>query len=237
MRNGVTGRRDVLAALAGAALWPAAARAQPQPAARPSGPPVDVALLMAVDASASITKEDMALQLDGHAAAFRSPAVAAAIAGLPTASICASLVLFSGPDSLATLVPWTVVANAGEAQGFAAAIDAAPGIGLGGPTALGSAVVDGVGRLAACPRPAARKVIDLVSNGFNNAGVDPRSARGYAEEAGVTVNALVILDDYDWLEAYFQDSVITPATGFVRVAESRASFAQAFLAKVVAEIA
>lgn len=215
-----------------AAAVPGMARA----GASPPGEPVDVALLMAVDASASITRDDLALQLDGHAAAFRSDAVHSAIQGLPSRRLAASLVLFAEPERMVTLVPWTVVSNPAETKDLANAIAQAPGVALGGSTALGATIIEAVRRLERCPHPARRKVVDLVSNGFSNAGTDPLTARGYAEEAGATVNALVILDEYDWLEGYFQDQVVT-RNGFVRVARSSASFAEALLAKLVTEIA
>lgn len=222
----------ILAGAALAATLPGLARG----ADTTAGEAVDVALLMAVDASASISRDDLALQLDGHAAAFRSQAVHAAIQGLPSRRLAASLVLFAEPERMVTLVPWMVVSSAQESLGLADAIAQAPGVALGGSTALGATVIEAVRRLERCPHPARRKVVDVVSNGFSNAGTDPLTARGYAEEAGATVNALVILDEYDWLEAYFQDQVVT-RNGFVRVAKSDASFAEALLAKLVTEIA
>jgi len=53
----------------------------------------------------------------------------------------------------------------------------------------------------------------------------------------VTINALAILDEYDWLEEYYVESVIGGPSAFVRTAESRESFAEAILYKLVDEIA
>jgi hypothetical protein len=83
---------------------------------------------------------------------------------------------------------------------------------------------------------APRHVIDICSNGFSNAGVDVSGARDRAVKRGVTINALAILDEYDWLEEYYVESVIGGPFAFVRTAESRDSFAQAILHKLVDEI-
>ncbi|HYE51021.1 MAG TPA: DUF1194 domain-containing protein [Azospirillaceae bacterium] len=224
-------RRTLLAGLAAAPLLPGAALA------RPAGEPVDLALLMMVDASASISKGTLAFQLEGHAAAFRHPAVAEAIAGGARGRVAVALAQFAGPDAFATLLPWTPVHDAADAARVADAIDAVPGVFMGGSTAIGNAVVQGVRLLDRCPFDAAKRKIDLVSNGFSNAGVDLPSARAFADAAGITVNALAILDEYDWLEQYYADGVIAGDDAFVRTAENRASFAEAFLAKLVTEIA
>jgi Ca-activated chloride channel homolog len=223
-------RRRLLGTLSGLPLLPLAARAVAYPA-------VDLALLMAVDASASIDRGILDLQLRGHAAAFRHPGVAqAALAGRQQ-RIAVQLVQFAGPDAYTTLVPWTALASPADCLRFAGAIDAAPGVAMGGSTALGNAIVSAVRSLDAAPFQADRRVVDLVSNGFNNAGIDPRSAAAHAAGAGVVVNGLAILNEYDWLEGYFADTLITGPGSFARSVEDPASFGEAFLAKLMAEIA
>lgn len=222
-------RRAVLTGLVAAP----AAMALP---ARAAAEPVDLALVLAVDASASISKGTLDFQLRGHAAAFRHPAVPQAIANGARRRIAVMLAQFAGPEAVTTLVPWRVLASADECQAMAATIDAAPGVAMGGSTALGGAVAALVRQVDAAPFATDRRTIDVVSNGFSNAGLDPISARAYAAAAGVTVNALAILDEYDWLERYYADNVIVGDGAFVRTVDSPESFADAFLAKLVSEI-
>lgn len=230
-------RRSVLGGMAAAPLtlgpWAAGATG----ATGADLPVVDLALLMLVDSSASIAKEKLDFQLRGHAAAFRHPATIAAARSGPAGRICVKLAQFAGPDTLVGLAPWTVLAGPDDCRAFADAVDRAPGIAMGGPTALGAAVVDGVRLLDQAPVRAMARKIDIVSNGFSNAGLDPRSAGAHAAAAGVTVNALAILDEYDWLEEYFARTVVAGPGAFVQTAESPASFAEAFLRKLVTEIA
>jgi len=215
------------AALLVSMALPAAARAQA---------PVDLALVLAVDASASITDGGWTFQLRGHSAAFRNPRVADAIASGPHGRIAVTVARFAGPNSFSTLVPWTVVGSAAEAEAFAAAIDAAPTTGRGGATAVGSAMDAAAKLLATAPGEPPRRTIDLSSNGFSNAGIAPEEAKPRLEAAGITLNALVILDEYDWLEEYYQENVIAGPGAFVRTAEDRDSFYEAILGKLVLEI-
>ncbi|MFM9735814.1 DUF1194 domain-containing protein, partial [Streptomyces niveiscabiei] len=75
------------------------------------------------------------------------------------------------------------------------------------------------------------------SNGFSNSGPDPAVVRDQVTAGGITVNALAILDEYDWLENYYRDNVIGGPGAFVRTADGRDSFAEAILQKLAAEIA
>ncbi|MFV3073885.1 DUF1194 domain-containing protein [Niveispirillum fermenti] len=221
-------RRSILSGLAALPAVPAAL-AQPAPA-------VDLALLLAVDASASIDEGLLDFQLRGHAAAFRHKAVAEAIVRGGGNGIAVMLAQFAGPDTLTTLVPWRHLRTGSDCETFAASIDAAPGVAMGGATALGSAMVRAVALLDQAPFSTARRTIDVVSNGFSNAGIDPRSARGYAAGANVTINALAILNEYDWLENYYTGNVITGRDAFVRAADSLDAFAGVLLGKLVTEM-
>ncbi|MDZ5646300.1 DUF1194 domain-containing protein [Nitrospirillum sp. BR 11828] len=231
-------RRTLLAGMGAALMAPMVA--SPLGAgrawARAGGTPVDLALVMAVDSSASISKVMLDFQLRGHAAAFRDKAVHQALAGGPKGKVAVQLALFSGPGTLTTLVPWTLLATPQDALALADRIDAAPGVAMGGNTALGDCIVQAVRQLDACPYSADRRTIDLVSNGFNNGGIDPRSARAHAQAAGVGVNGLVILDEYDWLEPYYRDNVVAGEDAFVITAANRHAFADAFLSKLVREV-
>src|SRR3546814_12310154 len=83
---------------------------------------------------------------------------------------------------------------------------------------------------------AVQRTIDITSNGFSNAGLDPALARDMAEEEGVTINAIAILDDYDWLEFYYRQSVIGGVGAFVRTATAPGSFRDALVPKLIDEM-
>lgn len=218
----------------------AAAQTQaPAPAPLPQAPAeqaVDLELVLLVDASASITTGALDFQLRGHAAAFRDDKVKAAIAAGPLGGIAVTLARFDGPHSLKVLLPWRRLAGGADADAFAEAVLAAPAGEEAGSTAIGSAVLDSLELFDGNGFDGPRRTVDIVSNGFSNAGPDPALARDAAEKAGVTVNALVILDEFDWLENYYRQSVIGGIGAFVLTAEGRDTFVQALIAKLVEEI-
>ncbi len=197
-----------------------------------AAPEAAVALVLALDGSASITEGDLEFQLQGHAAAFRDPSVADALAA---GGALVTLTVYSGPRSLKVLIPWTLLKSAENAQRFADRIDAIPRGFQGDSTALGSAIEE-ASRLFQSGGAAPRKVIDLVSNGFSNGGLDPAIARDRAAARGITVNGLAILDEFPWLEDYFQENVIGGAGCFVKSAMDRASFVEALRQKLVLEM-
>jgi hypothetical protein len=197
---------------------------------------VDLELVLAVDASGSITTGALEFQLRGHAAAFRDPQVADALTVGGNRAIAVTLVQWAGPNTLETVVPWTRIADPVDAKRFADSIADMTRPPRDGSTAMGSAIDRAVDLFDGNGFTAPRRVIDICSNGFSNAGVDVSGARDRAVARGVTVNALAILDEYDWLEEYYVESVIGGPFAFVRTAESRDSFANAILHKLVEEI-
>ncbi|MBP2292505.1 DUF1194 domain-containing protein [Azospirillum rugosum] len=222
-------------ALGGSVLSGPALAAEPKAKEKaPAARSVSLELVLAVDGSASITDGDLDFQLQGHAAAFLDPALADAVSA---GGVAATLVVFSGPHSLKVLVPWTILTSGEDAKAFSHKIAAAPRGLQADSTALGSAIDDSARLFDGNGIEAPRKVIDLVSNGFSNSGPDPLEARARAERRGVTINALAILDEFPWLEEYYQENVIAGPNCFVKTAMDRESFVEALRQKLIQEIA
>lgn len=206
------------------------------PAAEADAQPVDLELVLVVDASASISGNVLEFQLRGHAAAFRDERVAAAVTSGPVGAIAVTLAQFSDPNSLEVLIPWTRLGTREEVAQFADAIAAAPRNARTGSTAIGSAVRDATRLFDGNGFDAVQRTIDLTSNGFSNAGLDPALARDLAEQAGGTINAIAILNDFDWLEFYYRQSVIGGVGAFVRTATDSDSFRDALIQKLIDEM-
>ncbi|WP_448192544.1 DUF1194 domain-containing protein [Azospirillum sp. sgz301742] len=209
-------------------FWVSAAVAQPA---------VDLELVLAVDGSASIDRAMFELELGGHAAAFRDPAIVEMIRAGQNGRIAATLVSWSDPTTLEVLVPWTAVADAGSGEAFAAAIDAAPRRARAGSTGIGAALLHAAALFPAVTPTAPRRVIDIVSNGYNNVGVLPEIARDRVVGEGITINGLVILDDVPWLGTYFAERVIGGSGASVRSVEDWSDFVQAIAGKLKREVA
>src|SRR5579884_1740663 len=139
--------------------------------------PVDLALIIAFDCSASVTMEEFALMAGGCAAALRDPEVAAGLLNGPRgASLCA-LLLWSGPSEQAVSVEWTRLATSQALAQFAADVENTPRMGLHGTTAIGSALLACARLLDSAPAPAARQVIDMAGDGRANDGPAPGPIR------------------------------------------------------------
>ncbi len=232
--NPVLGRRGALLGLLAAAAAPRALAAGPAPPERPVS---DASLVLAIDLSASVSTGTAAFQLRGHAVALRDPAVQAAIGAGLAGAIDLAVIGYGAPGPVATLMPWRRVATAAEVEAAAAAIEALPTGGPAAATAIGSALLGAAALFEAPEAQGARRVVDIVANGFSNAGPEPEIARDALSARGIVVNALVILDEYDWLEAYFRERVITGAGAFARPVAGPDGFGRALVSKLVQEIA
>src|SRR5271169_3814258 len=80
-----------------------------------------LALVLAVDVSASVTADSYLLEHDGIARAFASPRLAEAISAAP-GGIEVLVLEWSDPDKIAVTVDWTRVADRKSAAAFAAAV-------------------------------------------------------------------------------------------------------------------
>jgi hypothetical protein len=198
--------------------------------------PVDLALALAVDVSASVDFGEFGLMLGGYAAAFRDAELVARATAGPHGAVAVAVLLWAGPGARDLAVPWRRVASAEEAEALAAAIDETPRVLPPGATALGEALVAAAALVSRCPFPAARRVIDISGDGPANAGIPATAGRAAAAALGITVNALAVVDEEPDLEAYYAGEVITGPGAFVMRAESYADFAEAIRRKLMREL-
>lgn len=199
---------------------------------------VDLALCLAVDVSASVDFDEFALMAGGLAAAFRDPGIGAltAAAGPRGAIACAAL-FWSGAGAQEVAVPWTRLDGPAAAAAFAEALDAAPRQPAPGATALGEGMAAGLALLARCPFPPARLVLDVSGDGPHNQGRPPGPVRDIAVAAGITVNALAVLNEEgEALIGHYRTEVIGGPGSFVMHCADYAAFAEAIRAKIAREI-
>ena len=203
----------------------------------PAQTAVDLALVLAVDASGSVDTFRFALQKRGYVAAFRHPRVLEAIRSGPNQAIAATMVQWTGPALQVQVVGWTKI-GAGETPGaFAAAIENAPRSLFGGGTSISGAIDYGGTLFAKSPFRGHRRVIDLSGDGANNRGRPANLARDEAVAAGLGINGLPILALEPDLDRYYYDHVIGGPGAFVVPAKSYETFADAILKKLITEIA
>lgn len=211
--------------------WPARLATNAQ------GTNVDLALVLAIDCSYSVDDREFRLQMDGMAAAFRTPEVQRAIAEGQIGRIAVTVALWSSHKFQKVSVPWTIIAGPADAEKFARVIETAPrSIPVAG-TSVSEAMRFSARLLQAAPVNATRQVIDVSSDGRNNSGIAPPLVRDQLAARGITINALVV-PSKEWtvLDKWFERNVVGGPFHFVLVADTYDDYAEAIYRKLLREI-
>ncbi len=218
-----------IAALAGAlplvAMSPATAKDRP----------VDLELVLAVDASASVSEEEFDLQVRGLAEAFRHRSVAQAIRAAGDLGLAVTLIQWANYRQYAVSVDWTLLHDPASAHQFAKQIDAVKRS-VAGSTAIGGAIEIAILRLDGNRFEGRRKVVDVSGDGRNNHGSAAWRARDLAAAHGITVNGLTILNEDPTLDRYYRSDVIGGTGAFVMTANDYRAYRLAILSKLIREI-
>jgi hypothetical protein len=195
---------------------------------------VDLALVLAVDVSASVGFEEYGLMMGGLAAAFRAPDIQAATSAGPRGAVAVAVLLWSEVQEVA--LPWTRLDGAAAAEALADALDAAPRQPRAGATALGEALVASLALLARCPAPATRSAVDVSGDGRANRGRPPGPVRDLAVAAGATINGLAVLNEEPDLLAYYDAEVVGGEGSFAMPCLNYAEFTDAIRRKLLREL-
>jgi hypothetical protein len=198
--------------------------------------PVDLALCLAVDASSSVDFDEFGLMLGGYAAAFRDPDIAAACIAGPRGAVAVAVLLWSGTGAQEVAVPWSRLDGAEAAAALAGAIESAPRLVPPGATALGEGMAAGLALLGAAPGEASRLVLDVSGDGRHNQGRPPGPIRDLAAGAGITVNALAVLNEEPDLLDHYVTEVIGGPGAFALHCPDYQAFAEAIREKLRREI-
>ena len=197
--------------------------------------PVDLALVLALDGSASVTYDEFGLIVGGLAAAFRNPDLARGLFAGPAKGCLCAVLLWSGADAQEVMVDWTRIGNVAEAAAFADAVDNMPRSVTPGLTGLGAALAAATTLLARAPAHVARHVVDVAGDGRSNDGPDPVPNRDRMVAAGITINGLCVLhEEADLLASYMREVVGGPGS-FALTCANYAAFAEAMRRKLVRE--
>ncbi len=198
--------------------------------------PVDLALVLALDGSASVDDREFALQRLGLANAFRHPSVLNAILRGRHRRIAVTVVQWAGIGEQQVSVPWTIIDNHRTAAHFAQRLDHMPRRFDGGFTHIAGAIRRANTLTRTAPFAAARRVVDISGDGINTVGNSPHDARDGAVLGGMTINGLTITDEQADLAEYYRLSVIGGPGAFVISANDYDDYARAILIKLLREI-
>lgn len=195
--------------------------------------PVDLALVLAVDVSASVDYDEFALMLGGLSAAFLDSDVIAAATGGRQGAVAVAALFWSEAQEVA--LPWRRLADAAEGARIAEALLVAPRLPRAGATALGDGLVAALTLLGRCPAPATRLAIDVSGDGAGNRGRASGPVRDVAVASGVVINGLAVVNEEPDLLAHYAAEVIGGPGSFVMECADYTDFAEAIGRKLVRE--
>ena len=199
--------------------------------------PVDLALVILLDCSASVTFEEFALIAGGCGAALRDPDVVSGLTNGPHGASLGAVVLFSGPQAQDVAVPWSRIDSPATLEQFASDVENVERAVRATSTAIGSGLVACARLLADLPSPASRRVIDVAGDGRANDGPAPAPIRDRLVDAGVTINGLCVLHEEPDLVESFTNEVIGGPGAFAVPCPTYGAFADAMRQKLQREVA
>ncbi|HYF55332.1 MAG TPA: DUF1194 domain-containing protein [Salinarimonas sp.] len=197
--------------------------------------PVDVALLIGLDVSGSVSEENWTLQRDGVADAIGSPAFGAAITSGQIGRMAIAVMQWGSGAQV--VVGWTVLDSRAGARAFAARVREMARL-ESGATCMGNALVKAGIELMAWDDQASRRVIDISGDGADNCSASVSDARAAVLAQNITINGLPIVTPTEpHIAEWYEGKLIGGPGAFVVIAEGFDSFANAFLRKLVWETA
>jgi len=194
---------------------------------------VDIELVMLVDASGSIDKDEHKLQLAGIVVAFKNPHIINAIKNGYRRAVAVTVVGFGASQRV--YMPWTRLYDEDSAVRFADGLAEISHKDLGG-TAIGDALAYAHTLFGKRFRGDFR-IIDISGDEKSNSGVPVTPVRQQIIEDGITINGLPIIDSDQNVVAYYKTEVIGGVGAFVIPAKNRAAILQAYFFKLVKELA
>src|SRR5271166_4794503 len=196
--------------------------------------PVDLALVIALDGSASVTFDEFGLMAGGLGAALRDATVVSGLIGGPRRASLGCLLLGSGAQEV--MIAWTRLARPEDVAGFADEVENVPRAVKAGATAIGEALIACLRLLGAAPAAASRQIVDVAGDGRSNDGPPPQPARDRMVAAGITINGLCVLhEEPDLLESYTREVIGGPGA-FALTCADYAGFAEGMRRKLLREV-
>ena len=216
----------------------------PRAQSRGGATQVDVELVLAVDVSYSMDRDEQKLQRAGYVAALTSPEFLNALKSGPLGRIAVVYIEWASSRDQKVLLDWTVIDGADAATAFADKLSEAP-YRRASRTSISGAIDATMALFEGNGYDGIRRVIDISGDGPNNDGRLITAARDEAVGRGVTINGLPLLIrpvsaaymDIEDLDIYYRDCVIGGAGAFMVPVRDGKAFVDATRTKLVMEIA
>ncbi|MGI3170488.1 DUF1194 domain-containing protein [Pseudooceanicola sp. C21-150M6] len=194
-----------------------------------------LALVLALDVSASVDEGEYRLQRDGLAAALDRPEIRQAILTGAPGHVALSVFEWSGRYHQHVALEWMALTDTAAIDQAVARLASVTRSYSNMPTAVGYALGYSSGLLRRGP-DCARQVVDLSGDGINNEGFGPELAYRNFPFDGVTVNGLVIEGRNRELVTFYDQEVLRGPDAFLELASGFDEFAEAMARKLYREL-
>ncbi|WP_299471686.1 DUF1194 domain-containing protein [uncultured Roseibium sp.] len=204
---------------------------------------VDVALVLAVDVSRSMSPDELRIQRRGYAAAISSAEVVRAIELGAHGKIALMMFEWANDNHVRVIVDWTLIDEQADAVEFADKVLRDESYSQR-RTSISGAIKHAAEMLEEVPFEADRYVIDISGDGPNNHGTPVTLARDAAVESGITINGLPLMTtggpgsqfNIPDLDVYYRRCVTGGPASFVIPVTDWAQFPDAVRRKLILEI-
>ena len=192
-----------------------------------------VALVLAMDVSGSVDRQEYALQMSGLADALGDPLVSEA---LVNANALVTLVQWSGRSRQRVSIPWTSIRGHGDVVALRGRVKAVDRAYRNYATAIGEVLDRAVDLLLDAPQPCDRRVIDVSGDGASNEGKRPGHVHARLRQEQVTVNGLAIRGSEPDIVTYYRERVLFGPGAFLEIADGYADYPRAIRRKLITEL-
>ena len=180
----------------------------------------EFALLLAVDVSGSVDREEYAIQMTGLAEGLNDPVVSET---LVQARAKVAIVQWTGTSRQELSVPWTQVTSFSQVRALSDRVANLDRPWRNYATAIGEAQAFALHHLKDV-RDCKRRVVDISGDGISNEGIEPTQMRDLFREANIQVNALAIEGAAEDLTGYYFENLISGPGAFVVTAQGYKDF-------------
>ena len=198
---------------------------------------VEVQLVLAMDASGSMSDEEWKIQVQATAAALLSTQVRSAIrCKSPNGNPSVAIAVIDFSDQGKIRIPWVDLRPTSCSQpdpefdrkieALAAQIATLPRD-SSGSTHLGNMMEFSLAVFANAPwKPTERRVLDVSGDGKNNGGVPVQPGREALMKFGVTINGIAIVNEEADLDVYYRAEVVSNPTVGIKAEDGRSTSVQ-----------
>lgn len=193
-----------------------------------------LALLLALDVSASVDEAEHRIQRTGLAAALLAPEVLDPLLNGP-GPVALAIYEWSGRFQQDVISDWRLVTSRAQVLDIVEDLQTTPRTAGEFPTAIGYAIGFAATLFERAP-PCLFQTLDVAGDGQNNDGFPPSLAYQHFPLDGVTVNGLAIGGASRRIEEYFEAEIIRGPGAFVEHALTHQEFEAAMRRKLEREL-